>query len=307
MGIYDREYIRSDRRTYLGSFSDSAPVCKWLIGINVLVFFLQLFTQVPNPNNPAFSASIVDELFTLNTQKVMHGQVWQLLSYAFLHAGIWHILFNMLFLWWFGHQLESNYGSREFLAFYLVAAVLGGIAFTAQAVFTDQPGRCIGASGAVVAVMLFYACHYPHRRIYLFFVIPVPIWGFVAYMVITDLMGYYHSVKGVDGQQAPVAYGVHLAGAAFGFLYFRFQWRIMPLLDVFRFRTPQRRRQPRLRVYQEPRETVSVASRSSVDEQFEAKVDAVLEKIKTHGQDSLSENEREILQKASEFYKQRRS
>ncbi len=310
MGIYDRDYYRNERSSFLGSITDSAPVCKWIIIINIGVFLAQLFTtdfqsfNLPGIAQPDYG--IITNAFILNKNAVLQGQVWRLLSYAFLHDpfSIFHILFNMLFLWWFGHQLESIYGSREFLAFYLLSGLLGGIAFTMRSVFQPD-ANCLGASGAVTAVMLLYACHFPHRRIYLFFLLPIPIWLFVGFQIFRDILGFAHSVR--VGGQGGVAFSVHLAGALFGFLYFRFGWRLMPILANFRFDLAKKRR-PKLRVYhEESREPVGVSSRSSVDEQFEAKVDAVLEKIQRFGKDSLTEGERELLQQASELYKQRRT
>ena len=78
---------------------------------------------------------------------VLQGQVWRLLTYAFLHSTDqsipWHIIFNMLFLWWFGHEMEELYGPREFLTFYLVAAFLGGIAFFLWQWSQGDPIPCV--------------------------------------------------------------------------------------------------------------------------------------------------------------------
>src|SRR5207247_1895001 len=103
-------------------------------------------------------------------------------------TAIWqHIVFNMLFLWWFGSDVEDIYGSREFLAVYLLSAFLGGVGFflAATAGLTGG-GLCLGASGAVTAVMVLCALHYPTRVILLFFLLPVPIWLFVGFQVVQD-------------------------------------------------------------------------------------------------------------------------
>src|SRR5262249_40804542 len=129
MGIYDRDYYRRDGPSYLGSFMERGTVCKWLIGINVVVFILQMLTRTSgvDPHTERFfqQEGFLTDALILNVDKVLHGQVWRLLTYAFLHdtGSIWHILFNMLFLWWFGRDVEDLYGPREFLVFYLVSAV----------------------------------------------------------------------------------------------------------------------------------------------------------------------------------------
>src|SRR5438067_11058786 len=118
MGINERDYVRRGGPSIFGSFVERGTICKWLIGVNVVVFVVQLLTSGGG-----------DEPFTnalqLNVDKVVfHGEVWRLFTYAFLHdtGDILHIVFNMAFLWWFGSDMEDLYGPREFLIFYLASA-----------------------------------------------------------------------------------------------------------------------------------------------------------------------------------------
>ncbi len=293
MGIYDRDYYRKEGPSYLGALIPSGLVCKWLIGINIVVFIIQL-TWGP-----------VTNAFELNTAKVLDGQIWRLLTYAFLHSPIdpLHIVFNMLFLWWFGSELEQMYGAREFLAFYLVAALLGGIAFQVQALVDGGGLPCIGASGAVTAVMVLYAFHFPHTPILLFFFLPVPIWLLVLFQVAQDSFQLFGRV------QTGIAVAVHLGGAAFGALYYKLHWRILDWRQGLQSWWQQFRR-PHLRVFRpEEEEPVSVAAQSNqdLDEHLDAKLDAVLEKLSRHGRDSLTDSERAILMRASEIYKKKRT
>jgi membrane associated rhomboid family serine protease len=236
------------------------------------------------------------------------------LTYAFLHEpSIWqHIVFNMLFLWWFGSDVEAVYGTKEFILFYLVSATLGGILFTLFYVSTDQPGFCLGASGAVTAVLVLCACHFPTRQVWVFFLLPVPIWLFVVFQVGQDLLGFWQEASRHGRHpelRSSVAYVVHLAGAGFGFVYYKTQLRLMNFWPDFKAWRRSRSR-PRLRVVRPDDELHEVAVAAPpgqpVDEQLEAKVDAVLEKVARSGQESLTDNEREILLKASEIYKRRR-
>jgi membrane associated rhomboid family serine protease len=302
MGIYDRDYYRGDDRSFLGGLVERGAVCKWLIGINVVVFILQLATRTAH----SLSGPVTDALI-LDTAKVLDGQVWRLITYSFLHATDtpWHILFNMLFLAWFGRDVEDLYGPREFLTFYLVAALLGGLVFLLAAVF-GGPSLCLGASGAVTAVMVVFACHYPSRVILLFFVLPVPIWAFVVFMVVKDLFGF------VSGQPGGVAVSVHLAGALFGYLYYRRQWRLLNWLPNVRDWW-KRRQSPRLRLFRPESDDdrpppVGVGAVAHLDdEQLEAKVDAVLAKLKQVGsRDKLTEGERQVLLRASEVFRNKR-
>jgi membrane associated rhomboid family serine protease len=311
MGIYDRDYYRREGPSYLGSFTDRGKVCKALILINIVVFVIQLMSR----HQPSETGLIVDpglgqftEFFLLDVDKVLHGQIWRLLTHAFLHDPtspyFSHILFNMLFLWWFGNDVEDLYGPREFLSIYLVAALAGGTAF----VIASQAGlggkQALGASAAVIAVVELCAIHYPTRIIYLALIIPVPIWLFVLLMVAKDLFYFVGQVNTGVGVSA------HLGGAAFGYAYYKFHWHLSGFWSVFKSLQRPRSR-PRLRVYreEEPRKPVAVTAppNPDLDEQLEAKLDAVLEKVARSGQDSLTENERQLLLRASEVYKKKRT
>jgi membrane associated rhomboid family serine protease len=253
----------------------------------------------------------VTKALDLNTEEIVyHGQIWRLLTAAFLHGGFWHILFNMLFLWWFGHDMEDIYGSREFLAFYIAATLISSVAYVAWQLVDGSRTPAVGASGAVMAVMVLFAMHYPHYKIYMFWFIPISIWLFVLFKVLEDAYVF------LSGQFSMVGVTAHLGGAAFGFLYFKREWRVLNALSwlpSFSSLRRQVRPRPRLRLYQEdvdadvePVPTTS-APASAVDEQLEAQLDAVLAKVARSGKESLTENERQILLRASEIYKRRRT
>jgi membrane associated rhomboid family serine protease len=305
MGIYDRDYYRREGPSLFGSFADRGTVCKWLIGVNAAVFILQMFTKGQGSPYGLFTDALV-----LQTDKVLHGQVWRLLTYAFLHdpGSVMHILFNMLFLWWFGADLEDLYRPKEFLAFYLTSAAAGGVVRVALHLFLPEQisgGPVLGASGAVTAVVMLCALHYPTKIILLFFFLPVPIWAFVVFMVAKDFFTL------VGGSPTHTAVDVHLAGAAFGFFYVKLHLHLTslgPQLKAWR----RRQSQPRLRVFRDEEETptpvgVAAAGPAPADEeQLEAKMDAILEKISRTGKESLTETERALLLRASEVYKRKR-
>lgn len=308
MGIYDREYYRREGPSFLSSFTERAHACKWLILINVIVFVVQLLIE-------PFA-----EWFWVSRDGVLSGQVWRLVTYAFLHDpdNVLHIIFNMLWLWFLGAEIEDLYGSREFVATYLTSAFLGGVAYVATVMAGLVPNvPCLGASGAVYTVMVLAALHYPNRIIYIFF-FPLRLWLLVVICVAID--GYQFLMLpriSWDGPQpfSQAAVQVHLTGAAFGFLYYKFQWRMMGIWEDIRswFGAARRfRPRPRLRVYREEEPATPVALASGgpareVDEHLEAQVDAVLEKVSRHGQASLTDHEREILFRASEVYKKKRT
>jgi hypothetical protein len=133
--------------------------------------------------------------------------------------------------------------------------------------------------------------------------IPVPVILVVVFSVLQDLTGLLgHSSGGI-------AVACHIGGAAFGFLYHKFGWRVSTWLPG-RIAVPRLRSRPKLRVYSpEPREQPVVAAtvpRSESDAHLEEELDAVLEKVARHGKQSLTEREHQILMRASAIYKQRR-
>lgn len=316
MGIYDRDYYRREGPSVIDWLFPAGNVCKWLIGINVAVYLVQLFTR-PEPNPDLFAQDFLSgqsasgwftDALLLTPWDVVHGQVWRLLTYAFLHSpdNYWHILINMLFLWWFGSELEQLYGEREFLLFYLVSAVFGGVAYTLVEVFRGQGHPCLGASGAVTALLVLFSCHFPHRLIYVMWFLPVPVWLFAIFNVGQDLFSF------ASRQPTKVAVVVHLGGAACALLYYKQARSISSIVNGL---TRWRRglSQPRLKLYrpesEPPREAVPVAAGASLpmDEHFEARLDAVLEKIARTGKESLNADEQRILLQASELYKKKRT
>jgi membrane associated rhomboid family serine protease len=147
-------------------------------------------------------------------------QVWQLVSYAFLHGSVAHLLFNMLALFMFGGDLERVWGERRYLIYYFTCVVGAALA---QLVVTGLQGGApyptLGASGGVFGLLLAFGMLYPRRIIVLIFPpIPMPAWLFVT------LYGLIELVLGVTGTQAGVAHFAHLGGMAAGFFLIR-RWR----------------------------------------------------------------------------------
>ena len=244
--------------------------------------------------HPTEKVSIVQEWFELDSQKVVYsGQVWRLLTHAFCHdrLSIWHILFNMLCLYWFGSTLESMYGPREFLRFYLAAAVFAGLAFVGLDVYTGSTSPGIGASGAVMAVMMLYTMHYPRETIRFCWFIPIEMRFVMLGYVLWDTHPVLLALAGqrmFDG----IAHAAHLGGLAFGFMYHHFQWRLENLTDLIAWPRWRWKRRPKLRLVTAP------VSRPEPDAEMN-RVDELLQKIFELGQDSLTDEERAILENAS--------
>jgi membrane associated rhomboid family serine protease len=136
---------------------------------------------------------------------------WTIVTYMFLHSGILHILFNMLALYWFGPRVEQRLGSRQFLLLYFASGIGGGLLS-----FVTPHVPILGASGAIMGVMMAYAIYWPHERFLIYGVIPIEAWLLVLLYVGMDVVG----AGGFGG--AGIAHYAHLGGAAVGFLYLKF-------------------------------------------------------------------------------------
>lgn len=134
---------------------------------------------------------------------------WTVVTYMFLHAGLWHLGFNMLALYFFGPRVEARLGGQQFLTLYGLSGLVGALA---SLIFTPRAG-IVGASGAIFGVMLGYARYWPTALIYVWGVVPIQARWFVIGMTALSLFG------GFGGLQAGVAHFAHLGGFLGGFVY----------------------------------------------------------------------------------------
>jgi membrane associated rhomboid family serine protease len=138
--------------------------------------------------------------------------LWQLFTYIFLHGGFSHILFNLLALWMFGGELESYWGSKKFLRFFLFCGIGAGICTVVFSPYQFIP--VIGASGAIYGILLAYGWLFPNRLIYIYFLFPIPAKYFVIIFGFLEFL--YFSRGGTGGG---VAHLTHLGGLLFGLFY----------------------------------------------------------------------------------------
>jgi membrane associated rhomboid family serine protease len=247
---------------------------------------------------PGMRTSVVQDWFELNPKKTVEQfQIWRLVTSAFCHDryGLWHILFNMLLLAWFGQRLERMYGSTEFLLFYLAAAVCASLAYVGLAYYGGSKVPSIGASGAVMGVMMLYVIYYPFEQFLLFWFIPVPLWALLSVYVLYDLHPVLMALAGDRMMFTRVAHASHLGGLAFGFLYWRFGWKLEPIYDRIRRAAPAHTAKvPRMR---------AIIPFPERDDNLSDRVDEILKKISEHGKESLTDEERDILIEASAKYR----
>ncbi len=282
MGVYDREYYRDDepRGFVLGG---DMSMTTTLILINAAIFLVDVFTN-----------GAIGNLLKLRTDLFTHPwNCWQLVTYGFIHdsLNVRHVLFNMFSLWLFGRYVEGVYGRRLYLQLYLSLVVLSGLTWLlieSLVIHSGTPGL-IGASGAVVGIMLVCVLHDPTRTI-LFFMFPIPIWVLAALQILQDIQG---TLLRTDN----VATTAHLAGAAFGYLFYRTGWQLGSLIPS-RWSLSALKRRPKLKIHDsEPTEA---------EDKFSETVDQILEKLHRVGEANLTKAERDTLEKAARKAQQKR-
>lgn len=189
---------------------DLPPVTRALIIANVAIFFIQ--GAFMGPALAYFALWPLDS-YAAAAARVPGFQPWQILSYAFLHGSVPHLLLNMIGLYMFGSEIERLFGLRRYLVYYVVSAAAAAFAQLAVAAWSDSFYPTVGASGAVFGLLFAFARYFPHRKILLLFPpIPMPAWIFVLVYAGIELF------LGVTGTQAGVAHFAHLGGMAGGAL-----------------------------------------------------------------------------------------
>jgi len=283
--LEDRDYMRQPE--YLPRISLTVV----LLVVNAIVFLVECFT-LGSP--PRFS---LDNHFALSVEGLKHGFVWQLLTYQFMHANLWHILINSWAIYLFGREIEETLGPRKFLVLFLAGGVVGGIFQVIAALLWPEyfGGPVVGASAGGFGLMAAYAVLFPERELTLLF---PPVTFHAKTMLI------FSAVLAVAGIVFPVdhvANAAHLGGMLTGVVFIRqfIQGRWMqsgfPSGGAVpgEFITGWAGKSSLWRsASNKPDEDLST------DEFVKSEVDPVLDKISKRGIQSLTERERQILEKA---------
>ncbi|MCG8648658.1 MAG: rhomboid family intramembrane serine protease [Pirellulales bacterium] len=307
MGLYDRDYGRSERTAW-DRIENPRSITVTLIVINVVIFFVDLILQRPGPTG--IKQSILAPWFAVEPQTTVHPWMWwQFLTYGFLHSvrDINHILFNMIGLFFFGRVIEQRLGRMEFLRVYLVMIVFGGVIGAVfhllegmyQGIPIGQMAGTIGASGAVVGITVLFACFYPNREVLLLMVFPVKAWVIAVFFVAGDFVGVLWLVSGNE-PYSNTAFSVHLAGAGLALLYYfrgwNFNWLKLQAVGELPQRLRQRSRRMKLKLHDPDKKL----------EQEAAEADRILAKIHKSGESSLTSAERKTLERYSRRQREKR-
>lgn len=237
-------------------------------------------------------------------------RAYGLVTYSLLHStrNLTHLLFNGIALFFFGRVIEQRVGGREYLTFFFTAAAFAGLAWSGTEFFLSGGNKeavLLGASGGIAGIVVLFALWYPNVQVYLMGILPVPAWLMAVLFIGQDVMG-------AVSRSGNVAYVAHLGGALFGYLYFRYGWRLNSLLPEWlgggapAFGAAAGgsggglaslfKRKPKLRVHREEPDEAD----------DDGRLDEILRKIQATGRDSLTRSEARYLEQASKRFKDQR-
>jgi membrane associated rhomboid family serine protease len=288
MGIHDREYYREDSINLQPDWNSRSAVSLLIIA-NVAVFVANiLFSDIRSRSD----LGVINRWFQLTPEAAWQPwQWWRCVSYAFAHDGPFHLLFNMLGLYFLGRSVENRYGKSEFLRVYLLCATLCGILWLLKHAMLGKTADSIGlvgASGAVICIEMLFVFNFPTSTI-LLFVFPMPAWVLGILLVLMNFVS----------QPGNVAVDVHLIGILFAAGYFFLGVNFGAMGDLGGFLRRQKRKWfgTRLKVHSE--------SSRQINESQEA--DRILAKIHEQGKDSLTSRERKFLERYSRSVRNRKN
>jgi membrane associated rhomboid family serine protease len=291
MGSFDRDYFKEETRRR--ESPGMPPVTKWLIGLNLVIFFLGLQRS---------GISRFEEIGAFTISGILHGRIWELITFQFLHAGLGHVGFNCLGIWVFGPFVERWWGSsRRYLLFYLLCGAAGAVFFSLLSTVHLIPDTniytpLVGASAGIYGLLIATYVIAPEARVQLIFP-PIEmsmrqmamLWIGLAVATIIGGLLFRSDLFSNSGGEAG-----HLGGVILGFILMKnpgwlgkgdgedYGKILHP--DAFK---KKRRPEPKLR----PRSEFTHAEATEVDR--------VLDKINRDGFESLTAEDREILHRAS--------
>lgn len=307
MSIYNRSYMRGPRPGEV-----RGPWALKVIMITMIgVFLLQ------NIFRHWLGSWFIEANFALNLETFLSGWIHTILTYAWLHstqaALPWHLLLNMLMLWWFGRELEHRIGSQRFFESFLFFIFVGGGVWLVLQAVTGRDAIVSGASAGVFGMLYLYCRHYWHFSMGLMF-LPIRFTGKQLFLVLLGFQGFFFLFAELPGTQPNVtAYSAHLGGVLGAFLYERHLLARATLWGTLRSllvtstsaHPPEwQSRTDTVKSKVKPRYQVNVApsspTKGSAD--LRKQVDAVLDKINEKGFGALSEEEKRLLERAKDLF-----
>jgi len=317
MSIYDRDYMQHEAPS-LGERLRNVSAFHWFFWANILVFAVQwiIFPEQCLMHDPASGSNIPAGGVSIDA--LTRGQVWTPFTYMFVHGSVGHILLNMIMLWFAGKRVQDLYGPRHFVLIYVLSGIIGAtLQIVVSAYVLNEPNiALIGASASVMGLVLAYAVAMPAEEITLLlaFIIPVRVtlWGLAKFLLgLNIIFGVLAALNilpnWLSGGGGSVAYFAHVGGALAGWYYARTLgyggWsptfsEVPPKKTIRRRSALVRAQRPVVDVDMEAVRRQK-SSKDTVLDLMSDEVDPILDKINDFGMNSLTEEERRILDRAS--------
>jgi len=263
----------------------------WNVGVFIvsLVFFFQFKTgEFDYPAWLYLSSSLTDVLYF----------PWTLLSYAFLHFTFAHLFFNMLILYFSGRLFLTFFTEKQLFGVYILSSVFAGIVFIVAYYLMDDDTGIVGASAAIMAILMAVTTYRPLMHVRLLLIGNVKLWYITAIILLIDLM----QIR-LDNTGGHIS---HFAGAFFGFVFIKLLQNgtdlsktVSGVIDFFVNLFKPKKQNPfkEVHVNYNRRETKTV-SKIVTKDKTQQQIDEILDKISQSGYDSLTKSEKEFLFKA---------
>ncbi|WP_121966042.1 rhomboid family intramembrane serine protease [Myroides sp. N17-2] len=258
----------------------------WNVGIGLIVLVLDAFFSV-------FSAHVLSWLVLNSNLSILAFKPWTILTYSFIHAGVIHLLFNMIMLFFVNRLFSTFFSEKQFLTLYIFGALLGGIFFVIGSQFMTTGTVLVGASAATIAPLVGMAVHAPMMQVRLALIGNVKMWHIAVFIIVLDVIQL--NTSNVGGHLA------HLGGAAMGYLYIKLLEKGYDLSSIFDkisnlFKRSQGTKFKK--VYVNKNVVNKENEVGNEGETRQKKIDSILDKISKSGYESLTKEEKDFLFRA---------
>lgn len=263
----------------------------WNIGIAIIFFLIQAFL-------PIVASNILYWLQLSSLPSDLIYKPWTLITYAFLHANFWHLVFNLLVLNFASRVFLTFFTEKQFLGLYILSSIFAGLIFVATFFLLGIVAPLIGASAAIMAILFAAATYSPMYQLRLLLIGNVKLWHIAAVFLILDLVQLPK-----DNMGGHIA---HLGGAFFGFLYIKLLQNgtdlsliVTKIVDFFANIFKPKKGTPFKKVHKNPiKPQQKTTSKIVTKDKTQQQIDEILDKISQSGYDSLTKEEKEFLFKA---------
>ncbi len=258
------------------------PGLRFIITANVVVYLLMVL------GGSTVRGIFISSFGFFADPAIALTQPWRIFTYMFLHANLFHILFNMLWVWWLGRMVEDQLGTKNFLTIYFGAGIGGAlINVVVVSIFGGGLIPTVGASGAVFGIMVVFAMLFPTFKLMLLLLPPIEARFLVAGLIAIDLL----FISASDG----IARIVHLGGAFWGYALLKLYYRGYNY-DAWITAIGERFSRKKTDTYTaKNKKMYSVSDAEIVEEEEQSELDRILDKISKKGYEGLTAEEKRRL------------